>query len=288
MTDQDVVKISGNASIKSEEPSLSVTDSDDNHRIEVSGGTFSSNVKDFVVEGNTAVEDENGNFVIAADPETAVAEMNGKGYMSLQEAIAAAGTDAAAVKLLKNTKEDVVIPESANITLEIPENVTLTNASGHTITNNGTLKVTGKGTIDNTTHARGALVNYGTAVLKGTTLTRSAEASTSATDNGGNSWYVIYNGGEMTITGTTDVVNKGYYSSLICNKGESAESPASLTVSGGAIEQQNFIAIKNDDFGKLSITGGEISSDDQAVQNWSDAEISGGHADQCFRPHDHQ
>ena len=276
MTDQDVVKISGNASIKSEEPSLSVTDSDDNHRIEVSGGTFSSNVKDFVVEGNTAVEDENGNFVIAADPETAVAEMNGKGYMSLQEAITAAGTDAAAVKLLKNTKEDVVIPESANITLEIPENVTLTNASGHTITNNGTFKLTGKGTIDNTTHARGALVNYGTAVLEGTTLTRSAEASTSATDNGGNSWYVIYNGGEMTITGTTDVVNKGYYSSLICNKGESAESPASLTVSGGTIEQQNFIAVKNDDFGKLSITGGEISSDDQAVQNWSDAEISGG------------
>ena len=80
----------------------------------------------------------------------------------------------------------------------------------------------------------------------------------------------------MTITGTTDVVNKGYYSSLICNKGESAESPASLTVSGGTIEQQNFIAVKNDDFGKLSITGGEISSDDQAVQNWSDAEISGG------------
>ena len=188
-----------------------------------------------MVEGNTAVKDENGNFVIAADPETAVAEMNGKGYMSLQEVIAAAGTDAAAVKLLKNTKEDVVIPESANITLEIPENVTLTNASGHTITNNGTLKVTGKGTIDNTTHARGALVNYGTAVLEGTTLTRSAEASTSAKDNGGNSWYVIYNEGEMTITGTTDVVNKGYYSSLICNKGESAESPASLTVSGGTI-----------------------------------------------------
>ncbi|MFR1105897.1 MAG: hypothetical protein ACLSD3_13975, partial [Acutalibacteraceae bacterium] len=244
--------------------------------VSISGGTFSSNVKDFVVKGNTAVEDENGNFVIAADPQTAVAEMNGKGYMSLQEAIAAAGTDAAAVKLLKDIKEDIEIPESANITLEIPENVTLTNASGHTITNNGTLKVTGKGTIDNTTHARGALVNYGTAVLEGTTLTRSGEASTSAAVSGGNSWYVIYNEGEMTITGTTDVVNKGYFSSLICNKGKSAESPASLTVSGGTIEQKNFIAIKNDDFGKLSITGGEISSDDQAVQNWSDAAISGG------------
>ena len=129
-----------------------------------------------------------------------------------------------AVKLLKNTKEDVVIPESANITLEIPENVTLTNASGHTITNNGTFKLTG-GQRLTTRPMRGALVNYGTAVLEGTTLTRSAEASTSATDNGGNSRYVIYNGGEMTITGTTDVVNKGHYSSLICNKGESAESP---------------------------------------------------------------
>ena len=60
---------------------------------------------------------------------------------------------------------DVTIPQGANITLYIPEGITLTNKAGHTITNNGTLTVIGAGTVDNVTHAKGALVNYGTAIF---------------------------------------------------------------------------------------------------------------------------
>lgn len=51
---------------------------------------------------------------------------------------------------------------------------------------------------------------------------------------------------------------------------------ATLTISGGYISQGNFIAVKNDENGILNITGGTIVSNTQAVQNWCEAEISGG------------
>ena len=179
--------------------------------------------------------------------------------------------------MTQSVSEDVTIPQGANITLHIPEGITLTNKTGHTIINNGTVTVTGAGTVDNVTHAKGALVNNGTVILEGATFTRSKEASTSSTSSGGNSWYVIDNhDGSMTITGTANVVNNGYFSSLIRNIG-TANAASSLTVSGNAtLRQDNFIALKNDDYGNVAITGGTITSNEQAIQNWSQAAISGG------------
>ncbi len=214
--------------------------------------------------------------VFAAGEDTGVAKIGDQTYNSVAEAITAAGSNATTIELTQNVSEDVTIPQGANITLYIPEGITLTNKAGHTITNNGTLTVTGAGTVDNVTHAKGALVNYGTAILEGATFTRSAEASTSATSSGGNSWYVIDNHGTMTITGTANVVNNGYFSSLIRNIG-TADAASSLIVSGNAtLRQDNFIALKNDDYGNVAVTGGTITSNEQAVQNWSQATISSG------------
>lgn len=214
--------------------------------------------------------------VFAAGADTGVAKIGDQTYNSVAEAITAAGSNATTIELTQNVSEDVTIPQGANITLYIPEGITLTNKVGHTITNNGTLTVTGAGTVDNVTHAKGALVNYGTAILEGATFTRSAEASTSTTSSGGNSWYVIDNHGTMTITGTANVVNNGYFSSLIRNIG-TADAASSLTVSGNAtLRQDNFIALKNDDYGNVAVTGGTITSNEQAIQNWSQAAISGG------------
>ena len=214
--------------------------------------------------------------VFAAGEDTGVAKIGDQTYNSVAEAITAAGSNATTIELTQNVSEDVTIPQGANITLYIPEGITLTNKAGHTITNNGTLTVIGAGTVDNVTHAKGALVNYGTAILEGATFTRSAEASTSTTSSGGNSWYVIDNHGTMTITGTANVVNNGYFSSLIRNIG-TADAASSLTVSGNAtLRQDNFIALKNDDYGNVAVTGGTITSNEQTIQNWSQAAISGG------------
>lgn len=202
------------------------------------------------------------------------AKIGDQEYATLQEAVDATEGDAT-IQMLKDVQEDVTIAEDDTITIDL-NGKTITNVSGHTITNAGNLTVTGEGTVDNVTHAKGALVNTGTVILKGGTFTRSAEASKSPTDNGGNSWYVIDNQGKMTISDNAEIINNGYYSSLIRNMGSSAEKMASLEINGGKIEQKHFIAVKNDDFGKITVTGGTITSDDQAIQNWTEVSVTGG------------
>ena len=202
------------------------------------------------------------------------AKIGDQEYATLQKAVDEAKGDAT-IQMLKDVQEDVTIAEDDTITIDL-NGKTITNVSGHTITNAGNLTVTGEGTVDNVTHAKGALVNTGTVILKGGTFTRSEEASKSPTDNGGNSWYVIDNQGKMTISDNAEIINNGYYSSLIRNMGSSAEKMASLEINGGKIEQKHFIAVKNDDFGKITVTGGTITSDDQAIQNWTEVSVTGG------------
>ena len=207
-----------------------------------------------------------------------VARVGSDGYTTLQDAINNASSGAT-VTLLANVAESITIPQGKEIVLDLNGH-TLTNTEGsHTITNNGELTVqdtsAGRtGTVDNVTHAKGALVNYGTAVLEGGTFTRSAEAGSSPSENGGNSWYVIDNHGEMTIDGA-EVTSKGKYSSLIRNIKEDESEKGVLNVKSGSLSN-GFIALKNDTGGTMDITGGTITSEDQAVQNWSEATISGG------------
>ena len=276
--------INGDIDIKAVE-SVSISDARVNGNITNTDTDGSVLVQSSVVTGTVAttavvIDSTNGAGVsIDQVPDGVVATVGGKNYSTIKDAIDAAG-DGDTVTLLANVTESITIGEGETIVLDLNGH-TLTNTEGsHTITNNGALTVQdtsagGTGTVDNVTHARGALVNYGTAELEGGKFTRSAETSKSPTDNGGNSWYVIDNQGTMTIDGAT-VKNTGHYSSLIRNVGKSASDTAKLTVSSGLIQQDNFIALKNDDYGVLTVKGGTIISDEQALQNWSQAELSGG------------
>ena len=279
--------INGDIDIQAVE-SVSISDAQVNGSISNSDTDGSVLVQGSVVIGDI---DDTANKMVIIDstngdgrpidqvPDGVVATVGGKNYSTIKDAIDAAG-DGDTVTLLANVTESITIGEGETIVLDLNGH-TLTNTEGsHTITNNGALTVQdtsagGTGTVDNVTHARGALVNYGTAELEGGKFTRSAENSTSPTDNGENSWYVIDNQGTMTIDGAT-VKNTGYYSSLIRNVGKSASDTAKLTVSSGLIQQDNFIALKNDDYGVLTVKGGTIISDEQALQNWSQADLSGG------------
>ena len=205
---------------------------------------------------------------------------------ALQQAIDAA-EDGATVQMTSDVTGNITIAEGKNIVLDL-NGFTLTGEGNHTIVNNGTLTVIDSsaaksGAVDNVTHGRGALVNNGTAILDGGTFKRSAEAGVSATDNGGNSWYVIDNHGTLTINdgvavyhGTSaETAAQWKYSSLIRNVGTSADATATLTVNGGEFNT-GLIALKNDDYGTLTVNGGQISSGNQAVQNWYKAAVNGG------------
>ena len=85
--------------------------------------------------------------------------------------------------------------------------------------------------------------------------------------------------GEQTKATATITNNSGNGkggASLIRNGGVSGNTPV-LNIEGGTFEQENFIVIKNDDYGTLNISGGTINStNSQAVQNWATANISNG------------
>ena len=183
---------------------------------------------------------------------------------TLQDQISNAPDGQQTTITLRNAcQEDVVIPAGKNIVLDL-NGQTLSNSKDHTITNNGTLTIQGDGTIDCTTHARGAVNNNGTLTISGGTLTRSVDVPKT------NSWYVVNNakGATMTIDGG-EIIGNSTYSSCVRNLGNA-------TVSGGTIRQDKMIAFKNDDTGVLTVTGGKIISEDQAIQNWKTAEVKGG------------
>ena len=200
------------------------------------------------------------------------------GYLTLKDAVTAA-TNSQIVKLMKDTSENIIIPNGKTIVIDL-NGKKLTNADSHTIVNNGNLTIQGSGTVDNVTHQKAALVNYGTAVLNGGTYTRSLENPENDKDNsGGNSYYTILNdkGGNMTINAGVEVTNVGHFSSMIRNGGDANSSAMSkLTIHGGVFSG-GINTVKNDEFGDLTITGGSFSNTSQCViMNWHKANISGG------------
>ena len=202
---------------------------------------------------------------------THVAAVGTTHFDTVQEAVNS--ENAETVTLLKNTSEDVTISDGKNIVLDL-DGHTLTNNASHTIVNNGTLTICGDGVVDNVTHGKAALYNNGVCTIENGTFSRSQEASTSTSDSGSNSWYVVYNAGSLTINGGIikfSDENDGKFSSLLINRGENAN----LTVNDGTLVS-GFIALKNDEQGHVSVNGGSITGADQAVQSWGTMSITGG------------
>lgn len=236
---------------------------------------------------------------------------NSKGYVSINEALADVGDyvyatnrDEYVITLQKDIQEDIIIPPNKRITIDLNGHK-ITNVNSHTIVNNSTRiniidsSTEKTGVIDNVTHGKGAIYNNINAsiTLTGGTYMRSKEASTSSSDSGGNSWYVLKNFGTMTIKDGVTVKfsdeNTGMYSSLIGNgwqnsvaaeNGSSEPKPsegknkASLTINGGAFVGGQ-ITVKNDDYGVLKVTGGvidQVNNSRYAIYNANETNISGG------------
>ena len=194
-------------------------------------------------------------FPFAAFADGNVAKIGNQSYPTLQAAITAA-SDGAEIVLIANANENVTVAADDNITLDL----------------NGF-------TLDGGTKAKSpALTNNGTIIIKDSSEDQTGTIKRS--DNGPTgTYYTISNEGTMTIQSGNVCNNAGSPttwsgSSLICN-GLSSDK-AKLTINGGNIQQDYFIAVKNDENGTLEVNGGVIKSNTQAVQNWKKATISGG------------
>ena len=319
------------------EKDIAVTDAEDNRDLSFDGatfegrlssqnetgfiksGTFTKGVElDYIEAGRQAGVKADGGMEVAStisgegyDAIYDVSDNEGESTTTATVYTADALNDAVSagvdVVLGCDITADVVVPKDVAVTLDLNGH-TLTNSSNHTIINYGTLAITDgsaykRGTVDNVTHGRGALVNYGVATLSGGTFTRSKEASTSSSDGNGNSWYTLKNYCEMTIdegvtvtTGSSET-STGEYSSLISNGFQSKSdynsqkdkvtttNRAKLTINGGKFSgglntEKNDGVYSDDDHvlsSTLIITGGEFTNTAQhVILNYGDAKISGG------------
>ena len=266
---------------------IDIADKEEVH-VEITGGTFADTgltkeaFSAYTAEGTVVTEGPDGTFTVKELDETnGVAEVGGKYYASLQKAVDNAGKGET-VTLLQNTAEDIVIPERAELTLNL-NGKTLTNHEDHTITNKGTLTITGGGTVDNVTHARAAIQNEpgGNVVLNGGAYTRSKENGQNAEASGGNSYYNIVNHGTMEINSGVSVTQNGQFSSMIENgwyngSQNTGKENSVLTINGGTFSG-GLNTIKNDDYGELVINDGTFTSMSQAAfLNWNVATVNGG------------
>lgn len=267
--------------------------------ITANGGKFNFPLpKEYLGEGAALYTDGAGNYEVAlatetpADMKKVAVIMNGAGYATIDAAIAAAGSGEIALTLYDDLVENVEIPAGKTVTLDL-NGKKITDAGGHTITNYGTLTVTGSGIVDNTTHARGALFNLGTATLLGGKYVRSKE------DSKTNSWYAIKNLGHLTVGEQgaecpVQVIQNGNFSSLLTNGYADADDKAGgdfkkyyndvktadrtprLVINGGTFSG-GLNTVKNDNHGIATINGGSFVNNSQAtVLNWNVLTVTGG------------
>ncbi len=264
----------------------------------ISGGSFTVEPDEKYLADNFEFIDNDGNGVYEV-MEGVVAMIGDAGYTSLQEAINAAETGET-VTLLSDVKENITVAQDKQITLDLNGNKIENDGSSHTITNYGTLTVTGNGTVDNTANGRSALYNAPDAsltILSGTFVRSQEAGSLDGKSDGGNSYYVILNQGEMVI-GTADdeaaneeilvyagtspedsanhrhssLISSGYFDTATYQE---ENAYPTLTIYGGTFYGGNG-TVKNDELNTLTIAGGTFHAPDQALMNWSKATITGG------------
>ena len=251
----------------------------------IMGGSFSGETLDskYIKSGYVF---ENGS-VNAADP---VASIDDSTYATIGDALQSAN-DGDTIVLLDDVTASITI-DGLDITLELNGH-TLRNVDtaeskdkvtgDHTIIVNEEASLTvkdsvGTGVVNNLSHGKAAVLNYGTFTLESGKLTRSADVYVAKDDPSNNTYYVFQNQGTAFIKGG-EVYGISTNSSLIGNAVDRTDTDgATLTISGGTITQLQMNAVKNDEYGGvLYVTGGTINCEhDQAVQNWNQATITGG------------
>ena len=232
----------------------------------VYAGTFDRALIDGIVAAeSTVTTTEDGITVTGPSEDEANYQAGDQYFIDFGLALGYLSGENDTIKLVKDVTDSIKIPAGSKAILDL-NGFTLdggTTRSTPAIDNEGILTI-----IDSSENQTGVIKR---------------------SDEGGGSHYVIDNSGTLTISSGTITNNSGYPdiwqgSSLIRNLGSDADNNAVLNITGGHINQKNFIAVKNDDFGTLNVTGGLIeagasiggNAGASAIQNWNIANITGG------------
>ena len=191
--------------------------------------------------------------------ESAIAEVNGKSYPSLQEAINAAPKNAT-VKLLADTKENVTI-STYGVKLDL---------NGHTL-NGSTGERKPALTVTSRIYVMDSSAAQTGTIMREDTAENSGVSSHYVIDvQGGNSGWLFFQSGNVKNDSGAGGT-KG--ASLVRVGDDSKPGVPGLTISGGTLTQNNFIVLKCD-HGNLYVKGGVINSKNSyAIENWKNATI---------------
>lgn len=190
----------------------------------------------------------------------AVAEVKGVSYPSLQAAVDAAPRNAT-VKLLADTKENVVISANA-ITLDL-NGYTLNGSTGErkpALTINAV-----RVTVQDSSEAQ-----TGT-IMREDTAENSGVSSYYVIDLQGKNGFLLFNSG--TVKNNSGAGGTKGASLVRIGSDSNKKAHPVMTIAGGTFTQDNFVAIKVD-FGTLHVKAGVINSKNSyAIENWLNANI---------------
>lgn len=261
-------------------------------KVEISGGTFSSRVDAFLVEGVT--QDENGVVVELPD----VATVNGVGYQSFEKAVAAAKDGQTVTLLADASTTPVTIDKGVTIdlgghTLSLTGKVKqddagITFTGGSSTIKNGTIVdtcqiartfavvITGQGTALTMEDATLTVQvpksgdGYGMRVLDGAELTLNDGAVVNSASVSGNTGYIygitVYGSARGAVfdeeTATKLTVNEGAtveaYAFAVSGNGDGKKDNTLITINGGKLVSKAGPAIYHPQYGKLVINGGTL------------------------------
>ena len=206
-------------------------------------------------EGGKTSSEENG-----GQATTCVAETGSKQYVTLQEAIDAAGRKAT-VTMLADTRENVTISTN-DLTLDL---------NGHTLNGSTSerkpaLTITARVTVkDSSAEKTGTIMREDTAENSGV-------SSHYVIDVQGNGWLTFESG--IVTNNSGNMAGKG--ASLVRVGDDSVAKYPGLNIKGGTFTQDNFIVIKVDS-GDLFLNGGTLNSaGSYAIEDWHRATIKDG------------
>ena len=265
-SESDKVSISGNTNITSENevPAVTVMNNSGSNikHMEIVGGSFSSDVEEYFPDGAILTQEDGKVIPDTSQEESAVAEVNGVPYTSLQSAIDMA-RDGDTVTLLKDETldaTDATITVDKTVTIDLNQHTVAGNAvrAFHVI--NGTMTLTGTGTVTSTTmqDPNSSVIRVGNNGTAGTTpagLVVGENVVIKAPETYGISVFgnateeTLTVNGTVTATGPAPAISgNGMYDGTTITIGETANISASQSV-----------AIYHPQGGTLTINGGIIT-----------------------------
>ena len=194
--------------------------------------------------------------------------LEGKSYMTLQEAIDAAGEEARTVKLLRDTEESVLVDDVQNITIDLNGKTVTGSKTGikaYAVKNYGILEI-----IDTTEEKNGKIqesargkTGYGIYNKDGQLTIRSGMIVTDTDIESGNT-YAIYNQSEAPLIiagGTTMAEARGISSSSygIYNlSGKEIQVIGGTVLGNAGAESSKGYGIYNATDGNINVSGGKV------------------------------